>query len=65
MTKYKVTCKECGGSDIVADFYGSMDASDFRNGVGIKRDDIGDVTYFCHDCNNVVAEETSVEAQEK
>ena len=72
MTKYKVTCKECGGSNVAADLCGSMDASDFHNGVEIKRENIGDVQYFCYDCTQewsdfaeVVVQEISVEAQEK
>ena len=69
MTKYKVTCKKCGSSSIDADFSGSMDASDYHSGVGIKADSIGDVQYFCYDCEEDFAEvevqEISVEAQEK
>ena len=69
MTKYKVTCKKCGGSDVAADFYGSMDASDLHNKVEVKPDKIGDVQYFCYDCEEDFAEvdvqEISAEAQGK
>jgi hypothetical protein len=69
MTKYKVTCKKCGSSSIDADFSGSMDASDYHSGSEIMWDSIGDVQYFCYDCQSDFADvdiqEISVEAQEK
>ena len=69
MSKCKVTCKKCGSSDVSADFSGSMDASDYHNGVQVKTGNIGEVNFFCYDCEEDFAEvdvqEISVEAQEK
>jgi len=46
-----------------------MDASDYHSGSEIMWDSIGDVQYFCYDCQSDFADvdiqEISVEAQEK
>jgi thymidine kinase len=51
--KLIVTCAECGGSNIAADFSGTIDANEYHNmpeGPLVVHDSITEIGYYCYDC---------------
>ena len=53
MSAYKITCDQCGSSDVAADFCVSIDANEYHKQgkvLSIDKSEVTDLQYFCINC---------------